>query len=81
MISLISWLIYGIIVGYIATKIYGEELPFWTTVGVGVAGSYIGGLIDYFINGQGTVLHPTGFIFGIAGAILGLFGYKKWKEL
>lgn len=78
--SLLIWLLYGIIVGSIASWVYGVKLPFWPTVGLGVLGSYVGGLIDYLLNGAGTLLHPTGILFGIAGAILSLFLYKKWNE-
>ena len=47
--TLIGWLIYGLLVGIIAKALHPGDDPigFLPTMGIGVAGSYIGGLINW----------------------------------
>jgi uncharacterized membrane protein YeaQ/YmgE (transglycosylase-associated protein family) len=78
MLSLLTWLVYGLLVGSISKAIVpGEEnFGFVKTVALGVAGSYAGGAILYLI-GQYESLSPAGIFMGVAGGILSLVVYNK----
>ena len=78
MFSLISWLIYGVIVGGIARAIYkGDTPPGWIpTIATGVAGSVFGGMIHSMISGGRN--DSAGIVFGVIGGVLACFLYSKW---
>ena len=78
MFSLATWCVYGIFVGSIAkTIVPGEEnFGFVKTVGLGVAGSYMGGAIIYIV-GSYSELQPSGIFMGVAGSVLTLVLYNK----
>lgn len=78
MISLLIWLIYGLLVGSIAKAIVpgDENFGFVKTVALGVAGSYMGGAILYLM-GQYESLSPAGLFMGVAGGVLSLVLYNK----
>ena len=78
MLSLLIWLVYGLLVGSIAKAIVpGEEnFGFLKTVALGVAGSYMGGAILYLM-GQYDSLSPAGLFMGVAGGVLSLVLYNK----
>ena len=78
MLSLITWLVYGLLVGSISKALVpGEEnFGFVKTVALGVAGSYMGGAILYLL-GQYEALSPAGLFMGIAGGVVSLVLYNK----
>lgn len=78
MISLLTWLVYGLLVGSVAKAVVpGEEnFGFFKTVALGVAGSYMGGAILYLM-GQYESLSPSGLFMGIAGGVVSLVLYNK----
>ena len=49
MFYIIGWLVYGVIVGLIAKALHPGDDPvgFGWTLSIGVAGSYMGGLINW----------------------------------
>ena len=79
---LLVWLIFGFIVGYVATALHpGEEnLGFFATVGIGVAGTFIGGLIHSMLRGSFS-LHPAGLIWSIVGGVIFCYLYSYYKNL
>jgi len=81
MISLLVWLVYGLLVGSISKAIVpGEEnFGFFKTVALGVAGSYMGGAILYML-GQYNSLSPAGLFMGVVGGVVSLVVYKKLSE-
>jgi uncharacterized membrane protein YeaQ/YmgE (transglycosylase-associated protein family) len=81
MISLLVWLVYGLLVGSISKAIVpGEEnFGFLKTVALGVAGSYMGGAILYML-GQYNSLSPAGLFMGVVGGVVSLVVYKKLSE-
>lgn len=81
MISLFIWCVYGIFVGSIAKSIVpGEEnLGFFQTIALGIAGSYAGGIILYML-GKYESVSPTGLFMGVAGGIITLVAYNKLKK-
>ena len=82
MLSLLSWLIVGLIVGFIARAIVPGRQPIGLllTVALGVVGAVVGGVIS-------SALWPTwsndpdvnrmwpGWLMSIAGAVVVLWGY------
>jgi uncharacterized membrane protein YeaQ/YmgE (transglycosylase-associated protein family) len=64
-------IIWSIIVGFV--------VGFWLTVGVGVGGSIVGGLIARIFSKpkDGALFHPAGFLLSIIGAIVLLFVIAK----
>lgn len=81
MFSIMVWLIYGVIVGSIAKSLVpgNENFGFIQTVGVGVAGSYLGGAFMYLIGRSATV-EPAGIVVGIGGAALAVVLYQKLSK-
>ena len=86
MIWLISWFVYGLIVGAIAKGAMHaiapqqeEPIGLLPTVSIGVVGSYLGGFLNYLLFGHGTPFSPSGIIMGIVGAILLLAIYGAIK--
>jgi len=81
MLHIIWSIIVGFIVGFVAKHLYhpAEQLGFWMTSLLGIAGSIIGGLIARLFSkpAPGAPFHPAGFIMSIVGAILLLFIYAK----
>lgn len=82
MLSLLIWLVYGLLVGSVAKAIVpGEEnFGFVKTVALGIAGSYMGGAILYLL-GQYESLSPAGLFMGIAGGVVSLILYNKLTKI
>lgn len=78
MFSVLVWMIYGVIVGSIAKSLVpgNENFGFIQTVGVGIAGSYLGGAFMYLI-GRANEVEPAGIVVGIGGAALAIVLYQK----
>lgn len=74
MISLVSWCVFGAIAGGIAKALMpGKVQAGWVpTIGIGIAGSVIGGLPF----GEG----PAGLVGSVLGAILLVYGLEMWRE-
>jgi uncharacterized membrane protein YeaQ/YmgE (transglycosylase-associated protein family) len=77
MLHILWSIIAGFIIGFIAKHLYhpAEALGFWMTVGLGIAGSIIGGLIARLFSkpAPGSPVHPAGCIMSVLGAIVLLF--------
>jgi len=81
MISLLVWLVYGLLVGSISKAIVpgDENFGFLKTVALGVAGSYMGGAVLYLL-GQYNSLSPAGLFMGVVGGVISLVLYNKLSE-
>ena len=81
MFSLLIWCVYGIFVGSIAKSIVpGEEnMGFFQTIVLGVAGSYFGGALLYLI-GKYDAVSPAGVVMGVIGGCVALVLYKKLNK-
>jgi uncharacterized membrane protein YeaQ/YmgE (transglycosylase-associated protein family) len=79
MLHIIWSIIVGFVVGLIAKDVMGIQMGFWLTVGVGVGGSIVGGLIARIFSKpkDGALFHPAGFLLSIVGAIVLLFAIAK----
>lgn len=74
--SLISWAIFGLIVGAIARFFWPGRQPAGClgTIVLGVAGSVVGGAVTRVLMGNpDTRFEPAGLLMSIAGAIIVLW--------
>ena len=56
-----------------------QNLGFFQTIALGVAGSYVGGAILYILGSYSSV-SPAGIFMGIVGSIISMIAYKKLTE-
>jgi uncharacterized membrane protein YeaQ/YmgE (transglycosylase-associated protein family) len=79
MLHLIWYIIVGLIAGFVAKKAMHVHLPLLWTIGLGIVGSLIGGLVSHLFMRpkEGASFHPAGIIFSILGALLVLFLWIK----
>jgi uncharacterized membrane protein YeaQ/YmgE (transglycosylase-associated protein family) len=80
MFELISWVVFGLIVGALARLILigSDPMGWFATLLLGVAGSIVGGFICYLLFGRGeSGFQPAGFFFSLLGAILLLLVARK----
>ncbi len=82
--GIISWILVGIVAGYLAKWIMPGKDPggFWITMIIGIVGAMVGGFIASNFLGMGKV---TGFnIYGLfiatGGSVLLLAGYRLLKK-
>jgi uncharacterized membrane protein YeaQ/YmgE (transglycosylase-associated protein family) len=67
-------LVLGLAAGWVAHLLVGRGDPNWPQLFlVGIAGSFVGGLISSLIFGDGLSLRPSGLIGSILGATLVLY--------
>ena len=79
--SLISFIIFGLIVGAIAKFLMpGKDPGGWLmTIILGIAGSFVGGMIGNLLGGNSADVGSTaGWIGSILGAMLLLFLYRMY---
>lgn len=81
---LISWLIFGTLVGWCAKVIHPgkEPIGYLSTFLVGVSGSFIGGIIEWFLHFGNATFIPAGFIMSVIGSIIfcSLWGWYNVKK-
>lgn len=80
-LSIVGTIVVGFIVGVLARWLYpgAVSLGFWLTVGLGIGGSVIGGVIgDLIWKSPDGKFHTAGWILSIVGALLLLWGYTKY---
>ena len=75
--SILAWIVVGLIVGVLAKLVMPGDDPggILVTIALGIAGSLLGGAI-----GRGAGLYqpgePAGWLMSIFGAVVLLFGYR-----
>ena len=71
-------LVWGMFAGWIAHLVLARNQPInWAELLiVGLAGSFVGGLLISLLNGDGLALRPSGIIGSIVGAIVVTGVYK-----
>lgn len=78
--SIIGWIVFGLIVGVVAKLLMPGRDPggMIVTILLGIAGALIGGFVGRALGwyGEGD---PVGFIMAVVGAILLLFAYRKFR--
>ena len=75
----ISWIIMGLIVGALAKWIMPGRDPggIFVTIGLGLAGSFVGGIIGSIIGVGGSI---GSLVLAVVGALLLLYLYRKLKR-
>jgi uncharacterized membrane protein YeaQ/YmgE (transglycosylase-associated protein family) len=83
MFALISWILFGIVVGAIARLLTPgpQRLGLLLTCGLGVIGSIIGGGITWLIQGAPSgAFSPAGWIMSIIGAVIVLLLFNMSRK-
>jgi uncharacterized membrane protein YeaQ/YmgE (transglycosylase-associated protein family) len=80
MFSILIWIVYGLIVGLIAKALHPGDDPvgFLPTVGIGIAGSYVGGLVNWLL-GRGEVFSSSGILMGVIGGVIFCYIYRRFR--
>ena len=76
--GIISWIILGLIAGFIGSKIVDSEgQGFWLNIALGIVGALVGGFIFGLFGASGvTGLNVWSMIVAIAGSIVVLLIYN-----
>lgn len=81
--SLCTWIIFGFFAGLIARAIYPnkQSMGFIATTALGIAGSFMGGLLASIIaGGSWRSMNASGFIGSVLGAIVLLWLGRMLKS-
>ena len=72
-------LVWGMFAGWIAHLLIARNQPInWAELLiVGLAGSFVGGLLISLVSGDGLALRPSGIIGSILGAVLLLAAWQR----
>jgi uncharacterized membrane protein YeaQ/YmgE (transglycosylase-associated protein family) len=81
MLTLLSWIFFGLIVGVIAKFLMPGRDPggFIVTIGIGIAGAFVGGFLAQLVGWYGPQ-QQAGYLMSIAGAILLLWLYRRFAN-
>ena len=75
--GIIAFLVIGLIAGLLARALMpgNQSMGLLATTLLGIAGSFVGGLVSSLFRHDGRVfdLHPTGILMSVLGAMLLLF--------
>jgi uncharacterized membrane protein YeaQ/YmgE (transglycosylase-associated protein family) len=76
--SIISWIILGLIAGFIGSKIVNAEgQGFWLNIALGIIGALVGGFLFSFFGATGiTGLNIWSIIVAIVGSVVVLWVYN-----
>ena len=76
--SIISWIILGLIAGFIGSKIVSAEgQGFWLNIALGIIGALVGGFLFNFFGTTGiTGLNIWSIIVAIVGSVVVLWVYN-----
>jgi len=79
--SIIGWILFGLIVGVVAKLLMPGRDPggMIVTILLGIVGALIGGFLGRLLGWYGDS-DPVGFIMAVIGAILVLFVYRKMSS-
>lgn len=80
MFYLLSWAAFGLITGLVSKYLHPGEDPvgFLPTVGIGIAGSFIGGAIQWVMN-MGGPLQPAGLAWSVLGGVIFCYAYRRFR--
>jgi uncharacterized membrane protein YeaQ/YmgE (transglycosylase-associated protein family) len=76
--SIIGWIILGLIAGYIGSKIVNKEgQGFWLNIALGIVGALVGGFLFELFGGSGvTGVNIYSMIVAIIGSVVVLWLYN-----
>ncbi len=68
---ILAIVVVGLAAGWVAHLLVGRGQPNWAQLFVvGIAGSFVGGLLGSLVFGDGLAIRPSGLIGSIVGATL-----------
>ena len=75
--GIISWLVLGLIAGFIGSKIVNKSGEgFWLDIALGIVGAIVGGILFSLFGVEGiTGLNIWSMIVAVIGSIVVLWGY------
>jgi uncharacterized membrane protein YeaQ/YmgE (transglycosylase-associated protein family) len=78
MFSVLTWVVFGLIVGFVARYFHPGDEPYGVlaTVFLGLGGCFVGGSINYLISGSFQA-RPAGFFMSVIGTII-IFAFLRW---
>jgi len=81
MLLILSWLVFGLLVGLVAKLLHPGDDPvgFLPTLGIGVGGSFVGGFINWLLSMGNSPFHASGFIMSVLGGVLCCVGYRYYR--
>jgi uncharacterized membrane protein YeaQ/YmgE (transglycosylase-associated protein family) len=76
--SIIGWIILGLIAGFIGSKIVNKEgQGFWLNIALGIVGALVGGFLFELFGGSGvTGVNIYSMIVAIIGSVVVLWLYN-----
>ena len=76
--SIIGWILFGLIVGVVAKVLMPGRDPggMIVTILLGIGGALVGGFLGRVLGWYGEG-EPVGFIMAVIGAVVVLFAYRK----
>lgn len=76
------WIIFGFIVGVVSQWLVkgNRKLGCLGTIGLGIAGSLVGGTIWSVLTGSGLDVQPGGLFLSVIGAVIVLSMAKKLSD-
>ena len=79
--SIISWIILGLIAGFIGSKIVNREgQGFWLDIALGIIGALVGGYLFAFFGATGvTGLNIWSMIVAVVGSVVVLVIYNALR--
>jgi uncharacterized membrane protein YeaQ/YmgE (transglycosylase-associated protein family) len=77
LLFIVALIVWGFVVGALARLALPgpDPMPWYATLGLGLGGSLIGGIIARLVLGT-----PGGLIFAVLGAILLLYLYRRFVQ-
>ena len=81
MFTLLSWVLFGLIVGWVAKVIHPGDEPvgYVPTIGIGVLGSFIGGGINYLLGNGHSPIQFSGFLMSCLGGVICCAAWRYYK--
>lgn len=82
MVFIITLLIVGLVIGFLARAIVPgkDDLSILQTILLGIVGSFVGGFLGYLLFGDDLTegaFQPSGFLGSLIGAVIALVIYNK----
>jgi uncharacterized membrane protein YeaQ/YmgE (transglycosylase-associated protein family) len=80
--NIIGWCVFGLIAGGLARLLTPGKDPMGClmTIGLGVAGSFLGGMVAYLLFGGGDEFEPAGMVGAVLGGIVVLLLLRRFMR-
>jgi uncharacterized membrane protein YeaQ/YmgE (transglycosylase-associated protein family) len=80
-VLILAIIVLGLAAGWVAHLLVGRGQPNWSLLFViGIAGSFVGGLLGSLLFGDGLEIRASGLIGSIIGATILLAAYRAFTE-